>query len=135
MDSSDDDIDDAQATTVHNFHDLESFQKAQLLNKVIIPTVKTLAVLVAALMLIPFRMLMPDSVQLRQTWIAEKNAAAESTSSSQQQQPKRRREFVLNNKAPLWNEHSQVYQLDFGGRVTQESAKNFQIEFKGKQVF
>ena len=47
---------------------------------------------------------------------------------------KRRCEFVLNNKAPLWNEHSQVYQLDFGGRVTQESAKNFQIEFKGKQV-
>lgn len=50
-------------------------------------------------------------------------------------QTKRRCEFVLNNKAPLWNEHSQVYQLDFGGRVTQESAKNFQIEFKGKQVF
>jgi hypothetical protein len=25
-------------------------------------------------------------------------------------------------------------QLDFGGRVTLESAKNFQIEFKGKQV-
>ncbi len=34
----------------------------------------------------------------------------------------------------LWNEQSQVYQLDFGGRVTLESAKNFQIEFKGKQV-
>jgi hypothetical protein len=31
-------------------------------------------------------------------------------------------------------ENSQVYQLDFGGRVTQESAKNFQIEFCGKQV-
>jgi len=46
-----------------------------------------------------------------------------------------RSEFLLNNKAPLWNEHSQVYQLDFGGRVTQESAKNFQIEFKGKQVY
>uniref|UniRef100_T1J4N8 Uncharacterized protein n=1 Tax=Strigamia maritima TaxID=126957 RepID=T1J4N8_STRMM len=46
----------------------------------------------------------------------------------------RRREFVMYNKAPLWNENSQVYQLDFGGRVTQESAKNFQIEFKGKQV-
>lgn len=30
---------------------------------------------------------------------------------------------------------SQVYQLDFGGRVTQESAKNFQIEFRGKQVW
>ena len=34
----------------------------------------------------------------------------------------------------LWNEQSQVYQLDFGGRVTLESAKNFQIEFNGKQV-
>lgn len=36
MESSDDDIDDPQATTVHNFHDLESFQKAQLLNKVMV---------------------------------------------------------------------------------------------------
>ncbi len=45
------------------------------------------------------------------------------------------REFILHNKAPLWNEVSQVYQLDFGGRVTQESAKNFQIEYQGKQVF
>lgn len=48
--------------------------------------------------------------------------------------PPKRREYVMHNKAPLWNENSQVYQLDFGGRVTQESAKNFQIEFKGKQV-
>ncbi|KAG1714114.1 Tubby-related protein 4 [Nymphon striatum] len=47
---------------------------------------------------------------------------------------KRRRQFKMHNKAPLWNDTSQVYQLDFGGRVTQESAKNFQIEFKGKQV-
>uniref|UniRef100_A0A1A9Z234 SOCS box domain-containing protein n=1 Tax=Glossina pallidipes TaxID=7398 RepID=A0A1A9Z234_GLOPL len=45
-----------------------------------------------------------------------------------------RREFIMHNKAPMWNEMSQVYQLDFGGRVTQESAKNFQIEFRGKQV-
>ncbi|XP_074604011.1 WD40 superfamily protein Tusp [Brevipalpus obovatus] len=44
------------------------------------------------------------------------------------------REFLLHNKAPLWNEVNQVYQLDFGGRVTQESAKNFQIEHQGKQV-
>lgn len=44
------------------------------------------------------------------------------------------RQFVLHNKAPLWNENSQVYQLDFGGRVTQESAKNFQVEHRGKQV-
>ena len=42
--------------------------------------------------------------------------------------------LVMHNKAPLWNENSQVYQLDFGGRVTQESAKNFQIEYQGKQV-
>ncbi|ODN03769.1 Tubby-related protein 4 [Orchesella cincta] len=46
----------------------------------------------------------------------------------------RRREFLMHNKAPMWNENSQVYQLDFGGRVTQESAKNFQIEFRGKQA-
>lgn len=46
----------------------------------------------------------------------------------------RRMQFVMHNKAPMWNENSQVYQLDFGGRVTQESAKNFQIEFRGKQV-
>lgn len=45
-----------------------------------------------------------------------------------------RRELVMHNKAPMWNESSQVYQLDFGGRVTQESAKNFQIIFKGRQV-
>uniref|UniRef100_A0A0K0DWX8 Tub domain-containing protein n=1 Tax=Strongyloides stercoralis TaxID=6248 RepID=A0A0K0DWX8_STRER len=42
--------------------------------------------------------------------------------------------LVMTNKAPFWNEQSQVYQLDFGGRVTQESAKNFQIEYKDKQV-
>lgn len=44
------------------------------------------------------------------------------------------RKIVMHNKEPIWNENSQVYQLDFGGRVTQESAKNFQIEYRGKQV-
>ena len=47
---------------------------------------------------------------------------------------RKRRKLVLFNKSPMWNETSQVYQLDFGGRVTQESAKNFQIEFKETQV-
>jgi hypothetical protein len=47
---------------------------------------------------------------------------------------RKKRKLVLHNKSPMWNETSQVYQLDFGGRVTQESAKNFQIEFKDKQV-
>ena len=44
------------------------------------------------------------------------------------------RSFLMHNKQPIWNEQSQVYQLDFGGRVTQESAKNFQIEADGVQV-
>nr|CAI12015.1 novel protein similar to vertebrate tubby like protein 4 (TULP4) [Danio rerio] len=42
--------------------------------------------------------------------------------------------YIMANKQPLWNEATQVYQLDFGGRVTQESAKNFQIELEGRQV-
>ncbi|CAF0806793.1 unnamed protein product [Didymodactylos carnosus] len=42
--------------------------------------------------------------------------------------------YSMQNRPPIWNELSQVYQLDFGGRVTLESAKNFQIEFEGKQV-
>ena len=61
-------------------------------------------------------------------------AAACSTSPNYVPPSSRRRRFVMYNKAPMWNETSQVYQLDFGGRVTQESAKNFQIEFGGKQV-
>ena len=50
--------------------------------------------------------------------------------------PKRseKEEFVMLNKSPIWNESTQVYQLDFGGRVTQESAKNFQIEHNKDQV-
>ncbi|XP_037081143.1 tubby-related protein 4-like [Pollicipes pollicipes] len=44
------------------------------------------------------------------------------------------RQLIMHNIAPLWNESSQVYQLDFGGRVTQESAKNFQIQYCGDQV-
>ena len=47
---------------------------------------------------------------------------------------RRRRKLVLKNKSPMWNDTSQVYQLDFGGRVTQESAKNFQIEYRDTQV-
>ncbi|CAK5081612.1 unnamed protein product [Meloidogyne enterolobii] len=34
---------------------------------------------------------------------------------------------VLNNKQPVWNEESQSYVLNFHGRVTQASVKNFQI--------
>lgn len=42
--------------------------------------------------------------------------------------------FTMHNREPVWNDISQVYQLDFGGRVTQESAKNFQIEYQNRQV-
>ncbi|XP_065095861.1 tubby-related protein 4 isoform X2 [Ochlerotatus camptorhynchus] len=74
-----------------------------------------------------------QKAQLRQKLKRGKIEPNGVTSSFQPQAPVRR-EFVMHNKAPMWNENSQVYQLDFGGRVTQESAKNFQIEFRGKQV-
>ncbi|XP_021712756.1 tubby-related protein 4-like isoform X1 [Aedes aegypti] len=74
-----------------------------------------------------------QKAQLRQKLKRGKIEPNGITSSFQPQAPVRR-EFVMHNKAPMWNENSQVYQLDFGGRVTQESAKNFQIEFRGKQV-
>ncbi|CAG0887353.1 unnamed protein product [Darwinula stevensoni] len=35
--------------------------------------------------------------------------------------------IVLHNKSPVWNEESQSYVLNFHGRVTQASVKNFQI--------
>jgi hypothetical protein len=44
------------------------------------------------------------------------------------------RELKMSNRPPVWNEFSQVYQLDFGGRVTQESAKNLQIDYDGSLV-
>ena len=34
---------------------------------------------------------------------------------------------VLNNKQPKWNEALQAYCLNFNGRVTQASVKNFQL--------
>jgi tubby-related protein 1 len=33
----------------------------------------------------------------------------------------------LHNKTPIWNEETQSYVLNFHGRVTQASVKNFQI--------
>ncbi|CAG9136051.1 unnamed protein product [Plutella xylostella] len=83
-----------------NYRDLESFQKAQLRNKI------------------------------KRAGGNINTAAAEPRPSDKQT----KRQLVMHNKAPMWNENSQVYQLDFGGRVTQESAKNFQIEYHGKQV-
>lgn len=33
----------------------------------------------------------------------------------------------LHNKTPVWNDDSQSYVLNFHGRVTQASVKNFQV--------
>lgn len=33
----------------------------------------------------------------------------------------------LHNKTPVWNDESQSYVLNFHGRVTQASVKNFQV--------
>ena len=38
------------------------------------------------------------------------------------------------SKTPTWNEQHMIYQLDFGGRVTTKSAKNFQLELANEQV-
>ncbi|CAF4085981.1 unnamed protein product [Rotaria sp. Silwood2] len=41
----------------------------------------------------------------------------------------------LHNKAPVWNEETQSYVLNFHGRVTQASVKNFQIVHEDDHVF
>ncbi|XP_068631348.1 tubby-related protein 4 [Battus philenor] len=100
--SSDDEYSNGGYSEVNskNYRDLESFQKAQLKNK------------------------------LKRAGGATSASSGDSRAAS----PHSRRQLLMHNKAPMWNENSQVYQLDFGGRVTQESAKNFQIEYLGKQV-
>lgn len=40
----------------------------------------------------------------------------------------------IHSKTPTWNEQHMIYQLDFGGRVTTKSAKNFQLELEDEQV-
>lgn len=35
--------------------------------------------------------------------------------------------IVLHNKTPVWNEETESYVLNFHGRVTQASVKNFQV--------
>jgi hypothetical protein len=41
---------------------------------------------------------------------------------------------IIHSKTPTWNEQHMIYQLDFGGRVTTKSAKNFQLEMGTDQV-
>lgn len=41
----------------------------------------------------------------------------------------------LHNKAPVWNEDTQSYVLNFHGRVTQASVKNFQIVHDNDREF
>jgi hypothetical protein len=42
--------------------------------------------------------------------------------------------LVLQNKQPQWNEESQTYVLNFHGRVTHSSVKNFQIVHEGDRA-
>lgn len=105
----------------HNYRDLETFQKAQLRQKVQLNQFCFQFLLLFYVKKILFFQLKRGKIEPNGTPTITQPAPL-------------RREFVMHNKAPMWNENSQVYQLDFGGRVTQESAKNFQIEFRGKQV-
>jgi hypothetical protein len=41
----------------------------------------------------------------------------------------------LHNKTPIWNEDTQSYVLNFHGRVTQASVKNFQIVHSNDRKF
>lgn len=41
----------------------------------------------------------------------------------------------LHNKAPVWNDDTQSYVLNFHGRVTQASVKNFQIVHDNDRKF
>ncbi len=41
----------------------------------------------------------------------------------------------LHNKTPIWNEDTQSYVLNFHGRVTQASVKNFQIVHSNDSKF
>ena len=43
-------------------------------------------------------------------------------------------ETLLHSKEPEWNDEFQIYELDFGGRVSRDSIKNFQIEKDGQVV-
>ncbi|XP_029634225.1 tubby-related protein 4-like isoform X2 [Octopus sinensis] len=128
LDSSEEDLScsaDENAKVIHSFKDLESFQKAQLRQKAFAEQLNRNSE----------SMEQPCKQSRVDNWQEIRKARRRG-------EPRRMgsstvcagRQFVMYNKAPLWNEGSQVYQLDFGGRVTQESAKNFQIEFRGRQV-
>lgn len=41
----------------------------------------------------------------------------------------------LHNKTPSWNDDTQSYVLNFHGRVTQASVKNFQIVHDSDGIF
>lgn len=43
--------------------------------------------------------------------------------------------IVLHNKTPIWSEDTQSFVLNFRGRVTQASVKNFQLIHEGNREF
>jgi hypothetical protein len=73
-------------------------------------------------------------LQPRQMTITLEDLTGLDSAKFDEAKPKANRQFVLHNKQPFWNDTRREYGLDFGGRVTHYSAKNFQIEYCGKQV-
>lgn len=152
VDSSEEDLScsaDDSTKIIHSFKDLESFQKAQLRQKQNIRSRElrrnwrlTSEMAAASFLERNCQQFPVDTTDRQETdtdWLSDIDDIRKAR---RRGEPRRLgsstvcagRQFVMYNKAPLWNEGSQVYQLDFGGRVTQESAKNFQIEFRGRQV-
>ena len=83
----------------------------------------------------------PNSDSVMGTGLYSCSGTAASTGKQHQQsqqQPQRMSmsdsHVQIHSKTPTWNEQHMIYQLDFGGRVTTKSAKNFQLELDDEQV-
>lgn len=115
-----------------SYRDLETFQKAQLRQKVCIANIfNSQERAYSTNTRNTLKKVYENDIDKRCLQLKQRGMGI---SGSKPEAIRRDAQLVMHNKAPMWNESSQVYQLDFGGRVTQESAKNFQIEFRGRQV-
>ena len=62
------------------------------------------------------------------------SAAGDEGSESEGRELEETNDVSLFSRDPDWNERYQIYELDFGGRVSTDSIKNFQIERDGRVV-
>ena len=58
----------------------------------------------------------------------------EGSTESEEREMEEMNDMSLFSKDPDWNDRYQIYELDFGGRVSRDSIKNFQIERDGRVV-